>query len=366
MTIAVTIEPLANTGTSVGLTGCSVGNSLIICVWFYDPAVTVSSVTITDENNATPVTLNRGYGTEPNGFATTEFFYLADITTGGAKTITATLSGAPANAGGIFALEISGADKASFIDDDAATNGTSDGAGAYSHSLTTTAAGLLVGWTECVSAVTANGGTQFTLANTRYDCEGQYLACGGAGSPAVAWTSIGPQQYMIASIAVKEGAGGPALVDYVPGVVSDNNGWTDQDDSSDPADIVAAFEAVRDDNTYVKSPLNPTTSDRLIIELRAAVGGGAMQTPIAGTNHSIEFTICADGVINGTVEVRAADNYLVKAWTFEPMAQNSVAGTPEFTVTGGGATYEFDGTDTTNWLAHGYDGSTIQLVPGAP
>lgn len=165
----------------------------------------------------------------------------------------------------------------------------------------------------------------------------------------------------IAHLSIASVEGGPALVDYIPGAVVNRGGWTDQDDSTDDADVIAAFEAVRNDATYVKSPTNPTVDNYLEVELRAVIGGGPVEVPAVGTDHTLIYTMCADGILNAKVELRADDGYVVDERTFTPIAQNGVAGTPEFYVTG---TLTLDAGQVALLVEHGYDGAKFRFTPG--
>jgi hypothetical protein len=204
---------------SASLTGVSAGNSLVVAVIAENASgITVSSITITSESNATL------HGSEFN--CTTggrvqmmRFGSLGNVTTGGNKTITATLSAAPSQFA-IFAAEISGGDTSAFFD--AVGTGTTGSGTTISDSITTGSANSSV---FCFVAADGSepaagtGYTGITVTNMFWYHEGQYdIDVGGAGAQSPQMTQSSGNWGMLSAAFKTAGGGGGGAYNAVPAI----------------------------------------------------------------------------------------------------------------------------------------------------
>lgn len=177
------------------------GNNLIIGVRWDTPAVSISSITITGESNATVRgSKSTGGGSAPDGAC--QWATLLPISTSGAKTVTANMSGSTGVE--ICVMEITGTmtfDSAA----PAATSGTSTNP---TTTITTAAdddfiASLLLNTATAVST----GGVGYTrvlLNDVAYNDVLEYkLAAGVAGSKTVDWVNAESAAWMMAVICCK-------------------------------------------------------------------------------------------------------------------------------------------------------------------
>jgi hypothetical protein len=217
-------QNVANVSTqasqNVVLNGVSAGNSLVVAV-IADSAsgITVSSITINGESNATL------HGTEFNVSVSgprvqmIRFGSLGNVTAGGNKTITATLSAAPANFA-LYAAEVSGGDTASFFD--AVGTGTTGSGTTISDSITTGSANSSVFCFVACDGSEATAGTGYTgiaLINMFWWHEGQYdMDVGGAGAQTPQMTQSSGNWGMLSAAFKTAGGGGGGAYNAVPAI----------------------------------------------------------------------------------------------------------------------------------------------------
>lgn len=221
MAISLGVGPTDARNTSTGntiavtLTGTTAGRTLVIGVRWRGNAVTLSSITITSESNATIIG-SAAYDAGPD--TSLQMAYLTNTTTTGDKTITATLSGNSAQRG-IFAMELFGSEIVDYDNAEASANGTST----RSTTLTTNTANAAI-----VAQISTNGTapsagtgyTQIVLNNIFWLDEGEYnLDAGVAGSKTVDFTGTN-NSWVIKGAAFKENApaGGQPYVKRTGGV----------------------------------------------------------------------------------------------------------------------------------------------------
>jgi len=149
------------TTCAVTLNSTTAGRSLVITMQWGDATTTLSSVTITSESNATIMTNSLATN------ATTPYRIqqacLANITTGGNKTITMTLSNTNSDQISIGAMEYTGGDTTDFCT--GAANGANANSGTPSVNLTTSFNNSLVvvsAYSTSAEPTAATGYTQWT------------------------------------------------------------------------------------------------------------------------------------------------------------------------------------------------------------
>lgn len=211
MAFAVTVGPTdassgfgGGTTKSVVLAGCTAGNSIVVGVRWYE-ATTISSITITNESNATLHGSAQAGGPDAG---TLQFASLAEVTQSGDKTINVTMSGAT-DFGRVFAMEVSGGDTTDFFDVEGGATGTDT---TPEVSITTTVDGcLIVG--QCISNISdpaaGTGYTGIALANSFQQDAGEYdLDAGTAGAKNVDFTVSNTGNWVVKAAAFKPAAGG--------------------------------------------------------------------------------------------------------------------------------------------------------------
>lgn len=189
MAFAVTVGPTQGTPEApssdavVVLTGCTAGNSIVIEVIWYHATVTISNITISGESNATVHGSPTKNASGSN--MTHQFASLAEVTSSGDKTITVTFSGS-ADAGHIWAMEVSGGDTSDFFE---ASNGSTGNSTNGSTTIDTAASGSLIvgGWSGNNGDATAGSlYTQVVVPNISWWDEAEYdLNAGSAGTKTV-------------------------------------------------------------------------------------------------------------------------------------------------------------------------------------
>jgi hypothetical protein len=196
---------------TITLPNVDAGDNIIIgLTWYtYSPSpATLVSITISGESNAT-IHGSPHVPAGGDGYATTQWASLANVTTGGTKTITVTWTPFVASSlGGAFALAVAGGAAASILDVSAANDGNSN---TPSVSLTTTVANDLI-----VAVVNSNDGepsagsgyTLFDIPNVYiYDSSEYKLDAGAAGAKTVNFTTPGAGLgFTINAAAFKPGA----------------------------------------------------------------------------------------------------------------------------------------------------------------
>lgn len=197
-------------------TGTTTGRMLVIVSgWYLDAANTISSITVSGESNATVIA--GSFSENTSGQSRAQIAYLANLTSGGTKTVTITYNTATYSSCSV--MEYSGQDTASQPD----TSGTLsnyDPAGTTScvSSITTVANALIVAICENTGA-TVTAGSGYTLwgglpatGGTSIGQVEDKVDAGTAGSEAVTFT--GPYLYSHISMASFKvsggGGGGPA------------------------------------------------------------------------------------------------------------------------------------------------------------
>lgn len=188
--ITLGVSPVSNAGAggastvAVTINGVTAGNSLVVlCEWF--GVTTISSITISGESNATVV---GSPAVNATGTVSAQTAYLANVTTGGNKTVTLTLSGTSSTFN-ITVLEIVGANKASFVDASANYNSGAGSVANTNSTITTVAANAaLFASISANTGVTPTAGSGFTsvFAGT-FGATEYKLNAGAAGSQTVAF-----------------------------------------------------------------------------------------------------------------------------------------------------------------------------------
>lgn len=190
----------------VTINGVSAGNQLVIAARWYHATATISSITISGESNATV----HGSPTKNASLnnATGQIASLANVTSGGNKTITCTFSADLSSAGGITVMEVSGGDTAAFFDVEAGSTGNSTNP---TTSLTTSNANEMIVAVQSNGSADATAGSGYTLIalpNTFWFDEAEYnLDAGVAGSKTVDFAA-GSAQWMVKAAAFKASGGG--------------------------------------------------------------------------------------------------------------------------------------------------------------
>lgn len=192
MAIAVAVGPVtaASSGTtstlSFNLTSVTAGHSIVVGVyWFKSGATpTISSITCTSESDLTV------HGSPTiNSNRTCQMASLANVTTGGTKTITITMSESIDNAARLcaFGMSVSGADTSNFFDTSGGSTGASTTA---STSITTARDGNLLAAIACnLGGGTGTAGSGYTGGSIASTAGLQYYEydadAGTAGSKTV-------------------------------------------------------------------------------------------------------------------------------------------------------------------------------------
>lgn len=173
-----------NSSVAVTLNSCTAGRSLVItCQWGHG-TVTLDSVTISGESNATIVAGSLATHSEPYRV---QQAYLANITASGNKTVTATFSSTAAANLSIGVMEYVGGDTSSFVGASNAANGNSGGP---TLSLTTTGNNSLIVGSVFATGSQPTAGGAYTLWGTRPDAgwfeeDEDNLNAGAAGAKTV-------------------------------------------------------------------------------------------------------------------------------------------------------------------------------------
>jgi len=220
-------------GTTISVTyaGLTAGRGIVIGVVWYHATATISSITLTSEANATLLagTLVRNAALNDTAL---QIAHLREITVGGTKTITATLSATP-SAGAIFAQEYSGQDTVDFSD--AATNTGTGNSANPSITVTTNTDNDLIYSINVTNAEAQTAGAGFTLVSTNtafwWEATEDDVDVGVAGAKTVPWThaagdwaisaagfkpasTLGAAQFMVATRGLA-GTGGMIGRDYI-------------------------------------------------------------------------------------------------------------------------------------------------------
>lgn len=208
------------TACTMTLNGTTAGRMLVISVGWWESGgggpFTISSVTVSGESAATIVAGSKV--SDPTNANTGQIAYLANITSGGNKTVTVNFSGSTYIGCGV--MEYSGQDTAS-QPDTSTTQSNNDGTGATTcnSTITTAANSLIVAicWNNNVNAVTAGSTytlwTGFPSTGSGYQKTEDKVDAGTAGSEAVLFAG-GPYQGAFMSVVsfkvASGGGGGPA------------------------------------------------------------------------------------------------------------------------------------------------------------
>jgi hypothetical protein len=199
-----------NSSSSVTITGVTAGNALLILIrWDTGAAVTVSSVTCPGE---TVVAIGTPFSASLFGTTVRSAWYaINNVQSSGDKTISTTLSAAPAFGNCTTAWEVGGQEAAGIFDSDGSASGASS---APSVNVTTTVGPTAIfAWAAGNSSkpTAGSGYTAEGASNIHYYDDVEYdsdMNSGSAGSKTVAFTGS-QTQWGIHAIAIKEsGAGG--------------------------------------------------------------------------------------------------------------------------------------------------------------
>ena len=209
MAIAVAVGPVTagitsgNTSFTLTLTGTSAGQSIVVGVAFQSSFSSVTSITCSGES---ALTVDTATATASSTRAL--LAYLGEITAGGDKTITVTMShSAPGNNyASAYAVALSGTDTASFFDVSAGSTATSS---SPSTSVTTTNANAAI-FAVAVADSTSSGdftaGSGYTLVgmsdSTNRSFNGEYdVDVGAAGAKTVDFGLGGSQTWAVRAAA---------------------------------------------------------------------------------------------------------------------------------------------------------------------
>lgn len=199
--MAITLGVGPSTGTNSGtvsswtltLNGVTAGRSLVVGLVWNDTSISLTSVSCTSESNLTLHTVH-------TGTTRRQFASLANVTTGGNKTLTFTFNSSHSNgACDGFVFEVVGADTGSFFDKQATATGSGT---SQSVSISpTNDNALLVGLV--VAPTTISPGSGYTAISIPSSTkEGEYdLDAGSAGAKTVDFSSSGSGAWEILAAA---------------------------------------------------------------------------------------------------------------------------------------------------------------------
>ena len=192
--------------TGVSLPDVDAGDSIVVGALWGHATVTLSSINISGESDATLLTA-RGPVAPDN--TRSILGYLSNVTSGGSKTVTFNMSGTVSGAGLGVAVAFAGGNTSGFFDVEGFANGTGTTA---SVNLTTSLSNALIFALANSNNgdLTAGGGyTAINLSNARHwYIEGQYLAgAGAAGTKTVSMTTGGSGAWTINAAAFKSADG---------------------------------------------------------------------------------------------------------------------------------------------------------------
>lgn len=209
VTSGPTVKDNLTDGNTIVLTGVSAGDSIIVVALWNGASVTsLDAVTISGESDATLLT---AVGPSNPDSTRARIGYLANVTSGGDKTITFDLSGPTGGSGEAYAIAVSGGNTSDFLDVQGSATGSST---TPTVDLTTTLSGafiVAIANSNNADPSTGAGYTGITLANQHWYVHGQYLSgAGAAGTKTVSMTTAGSGSWTIASAAFKaaDGTGG--------------------------------------------------------------------------------------------------------------------------------------------------------------
>lgn len=195
---------------AVTLNSTTAGRSLVITMMWGDATTTLSSVTITSESNATIIASSLATN------ATTPYRVqqacLANITTGGNKTITMTLSDTNSDQISIGAMEYQGGDTTDFCT--GAANGSNANSGTPNVSVTTSFNNSLVvvsAYSTSAEPTAAAGYTQWTGGRPNagwFEDDWDDVDVGTAGSQSITAGAGGSEWAMSAAEYKAAGGGG--------------------------------------------------------------------------------------------------------------------------------------------------------------
>lgn len=326
MGIALVSGPFNATvsGSTITLTvtGTNAGDALVIGIRFNSATITVNSVTVSGESNATLHTLYRHTGMA--GTPSLQFASHPELTAGGTKTVTITFSSAPsAGSAGAFALCLSGQNKSSFFDAEAMNN---VGGSSNTHVSLTTSANNAAIVAQCVSnSADGTQGAGFTLiplANLNYYDSAEYqLDAGLAGARNVPFGAIYGGWIIHAAAFKASGAvthtGSVAetltiadkalpLQGLAPGSDVAPGGWTNPGGGGSL--YVAVDETVRDDGDKIQSSSNPSNDT---VELKFQTG----TLPFDRSSHYVSYAIGVEGGAASAVVTLMCGALAVASWT---------------------------------------------------
>lgn len=210
MTFAVTSGPTVRDnltdGNTIVLTGVGAGDSIIVAALWNGASVTsLDNVTISGESNATLLT---ALGPSSPDSTRSRLGYLANVTSGGDKTITFDLSGPTGGSGEAFAIAVSGGNTSSLLDVENSATGTST---TPTVNLTTTLSGALIVAIANSNNADPSAGSGYTgiaLSNQHWYVHGQYLVgAGAAGTKTVDMSTAGSGAWTINAAAFKAADG---------------------------------------------------------------------------------------------------------------------------------------------------------------
>ena len=197
-----TILTTLGQNTGITLAGVDAGDTIVAAVTWGHATITLSSITISGESNATLLTA-RG----PNAPDNTRMClgYLTTVTTGGDKTVTFNMSGSVVGAGSGFAIAFSGCDQTSALDSgtDVFANGTGT---SLSVSLTTSVANcavVAIAVSNNADPSAGSGYTSIAVTNNHWNAQGQYRIDAPSGSQSVTMSTGGSGAWAIAAAAFK-------------------------------------------------------------------------------------------------------------------------------------------------------------------
>jgi len=201
-----------NNGSLVGTT---IGRSLVVVIFWYDPAGTITpTITISGESNATPIAGSKFTNDTANNNASGQIFYLANNTGGGDKTITCDL-GSPGNYADIAVMEYAGMDTSSQPDNWISASGATATATTSLSTITANALIVAGGINNTIEFIAGSGYTLFGgagMTNTIHFEEAQdNIAAGVAGAKTVAFTAV-VSNWALTAASFKAAGGGVAPV----------------------------------------------------------------------------------------------------------------------------------------------------------
>jgi len=203
--IVLDIGPTEATGNSaapaVTLTGCANGAGVVVGIGWNNS----SALTAVDVGGQAGTVIGSGYYNATLG-SKIQFAYLPSLSSGGNKTVTATIG--TATWWTIYAVSVTGHDTATFYDSEGGGTGNSTNPTAPVTTVADNCAMFSYTSNGVADATPGAGYTGITLSDFNQFENGQYdLDVGTAGAQSVAYT-VGTSQWATAAAAFKPSGGG--------------------------------------------------------------------------------------------------------------------------------------------------------------